>query len=195
MPDLKTLLPAGVLLAAMLGACASPPARFYALSGSVAPLEEAAASRSGIAVAVGPVSLPALVDRPQIVVSTSANQVQFDEFNRWAAPLGEDIARVIAKNLAQALPAARVWPYAQGTRSTPDYQVRIDIQQFVSTLGDGVLIEALWSVRRVAGGAPENGRSLVREATAGKDVEALVAAHSRALAQVSRDIALALKSP
>jgi uncharacterized lipoprotein YmbA len=189
-----TLFTATAIALTFATSCASTPSRFYALS-ATAPASEVAGSTSSLSLAVGPVSVPALVDRPQIVVSTSANQVQLDEFNRWASPLAEEIARVIAANLAQALPSARVWPYGQSVQSTPDYQVRVDVQQFASTLGDAAVIEVLWTLRRVAGGEPKSGRSLVREATTGGDVDALVAAHSRALARVSGDIAAAIRVP
>ncbi len=182
---------APVLLVAIVTACSSPPARFYALSSPT----PSAGSASGPSVAVGPVVLPTVVDRPQIVVHTGANEVRLDEFNRWASPLPEDITRVIAANLAQELATGRVWPSSQSGQATADYQVRIDIQRFESTLGDAVLIEALWTVRRVAGDSSKNGRSLIREPTAGGDFEALVAAHSRALARVSRDIAVAISAP
>lgn len=195
MARLKTALNLAVLTVA-LAACASPPARFYALSSVAAPTaEKAVGSADRPSVTVGPVSVPALVDRPQIVVASSTNRVQIDEFNRWASPLAEEIARVVATNLARALPAARVLPYGQGTQSSPDVQVRIDVQQFSSTLGEAVVIEAAWSVRRLAGGTPSSGRSLLREPTNGGDFDSLVAAHSRALARLSAELAAVIGPP
>lgn len=195
----NTLAPLACL-AVMLGGCASPAPHFYALSGgadppvSTASTTSSAGTTTALSVAVGPVSVPELVDRPQIVVTKGANQVQLDDFNRWASPLRDDIARVIAADLAQELPGARVWPYAQSAQLNPEMQVLIDVQQFVSTLGDGVVIDVLWSLRSAGGEASQGGRSLVREATAGSDFAALVAAHSRALARVSADIAHAIRA-
>lgn len=179
------------LLLAIASGCASSPSRFYSLSA----VSAVAGSESTLSVAVGPVTLPALVDRPQIVVHSGANEVRLDEFNRWASPLADNVVRVLASNLAQELGTARVWPYGQATRSSADYQVLIDVQRFESSLGDGVLIDALWTVRPAAGGAPRSGRSQVREATTGTGFEPLVAAHSRALARVSADIAAAIRAP
>ena len=139
--------------------------------------------------------MPEVVDQPQLVVQVAANQVAIYEFHRWASPLKSEIARVIAANLAQELGTARVWCYAQATLPNPDYQVLVDVQRFDSALGDAVTIDALWTVRRAAGGAPKTGRSSVREPVSGAGFDALVAAHSRALAQVSRDIAGAIRSP
>jgi uncharacterized lipoprotein YmbA len=129
------------------------------------------------------------------VVQVAANQVAIYEFHRWASPLKSEIARVIAANLAQDLGATRVWSYAQTTLPSPDYQVLVDVQRFDSALGDAVTINALWTVRRAAGGAPKTGRSSVREPTSSAGFDALVAAHSRALARVSGDIAAAIRAP
>lgn len=66
-------------LTALAAGCGSTPAsRFYTLNSPATP----AATPSNVSVSVGPVSIPGAVDRPQIVVSTGANQVGLDEFNR-----------------------------------------------------------------------------------------------------------------
>ena len=65
---------------ALAAGCASPPSRFYTLSGATAN----ATSTEGPSIAVGPVSIPAVVDRPEIVVTIGDNEVWLDEFNRWA---------------------------------------------------------------------------------------------------------------
>jgi uncharacterized lipoprotein YmbA len=187
------LYPAVACLALLLAtACGSPPKeRYYALS---AEASAPAAGASAIGIAVGPVTVPEMVDQPQMVVQVAANQVTVYEFQRWASPLKIEIARVIAGNLAQELGTARVWAYAQTTLANPDYQVLVDVQRFDSVLGEAVTIDVLWSIRRAAGGAPKIGRSSVREAVFGAGFDALVAAHSRALAQVSRDIAGAIRA-
>jgi hypothetical protein len=62
------------------------------------------------------------------------------------------------------------------------------------TAGEGVALEALWTVRRAGWGAPKTGRTVVSESAGSAGYEALVAAQSRALAAVSRDLAQALRS-
>jgi len=179
----------------LLAACGSPPKeRYYTLTGA-ASTPAPAASASAASVAVGPVTLPESIDQPQLVVQVAANQVTLYEFHRWASPLKSEIARVIAANLARELGTTRVWSYAQTTLPSPDYQVLVDVQRFDSALGDAATIDVLWTVRRAAGGAPKTGRSLVREPASGSGFDTLVAAHSRALARVSGDIANAIRTP
>jgi uncharacterized protein len=177
-----------------LAACGTPPKeRYYTLSPASA--SAPAAGGSALSIAVGPVTLPEVIDQPQMVVQVAANQVAIYEFQRWASPLKSEVARVIAANLAQELGTTRVLAYAQTTLPNPDYQVLVDIQRFDSVLGEAVTIDALWSVRRAAGGAPRTERSSVRETVSGPGFDALVAAHSRALGAVSRDIAGAIRAP
>jgi uncharacterized lipoprotein YmbA len=60
--------------------------------------------------------------------------------------------------------------------------------------GEVVVIEALWVVHSTTGGAARPGRTLARETVTAGDYDALAAAHSRALATVSADIAAAIRA-
>jgi uncharacterized lipoprotein YmbA len=71
--------------------------------------------------------------------------------------------------------------------------VVIGVQRFESTPGEAALLDALWSVRRTKDGASQSGRTTLREASAG-GYDALAAAHSRALAQLSLDLANAIRA-
>ena len=52
----------------------------------------------------------------------------------------------------------------------------------------------MWVVRKTAGGPPSSGRTVAKEAVQGPGFDALAAAHSRALATVSADIAAAIQA-
>ena len=56
------------------------------------------------------------------------------------------------------------------------------------------LLEAVWAVRKTAGGETRSGRTIAREAVEGEGFDALAAAHSRALARMSGDIAAAIRA-
>ncbi len=175
-----------VLAFAIAGAsgCASPAARFYTLSAAAAADGRPTAH---YVVAVGPVSVPAAVDRAQLVLQTAPNRVSLDEFDRWAGPLDDGIASAVAQNLSVLLGTPNVVAGAV-PGADPAYRVRIDVQRFDSVPGKEVLVDAAWAVYP-ATGAPRGGRTVAREAVDGTDADALVAAHSRALATVSADIA------
>jgi uncharacterized protein len=174
------------IFAGLAAGCASTPStRFYTLSVAAAP----AATSSELSVVVGPVSVPAVVDRPQIVVSTGPNQVRLDEFNQWASPLQNSIARVVAENLVAMLGSPRVILSSQTLGAGIDYRAAIEVQRFESAPGEAAILDAVWTVSRAKDGRSLTGRTTVQEVTSDKSYDALAAAHSRALARLSQDIA------
>ena len=181
------------LVVATAGCSRSPRVTFYTLE-SAAQVETAAAGTAVPAVAVGPVTLPELVDRPQFVVRVAANRVEILETHRWAEPLKSEIPRLIAENLRRLLGSSRVSSYLHHAGADADYRVLVDIQRFESSPGEAVTVEALWSLRRVAGGTPVTGRSLVREPVGAEGYDLLSAAYGRALLSVSRDLAMAIRA-
>ncbi len=179
------------LAVALLAGCSSSPrATFYTLN--IAATNEAPAPLLN-SVAIGPITLPDLLDRPQLVVRASPNRVEILEIHRWAESLKSEIPRIVAADLSILLKPARVSSYPQNAGLEADYRVLLDIQRFEMIAGEGVGLEALWSVRRSDGGPPKTGRSKVSEPVGVAGYDALVAAQSRALAVVSRDLAQALR--
>ncbi len=178
-----------VILAAGCGS--TPSSRFYTLSATPAP---GAGMPSDLSLAVGPVTIPAVIDRPQIVVSAGPNQVRLDEFNRWASPLQSNISRVVADNLAAILGTPRVSLFPQTMSAAADYRVAILVQSFDSAPGEAATLDAVWTVSRAKDGKSQTGRTAVREAAPQGGFDGLAAAHSRALARLSRDIADAIQA-
>ncbi|MBV8055862.1 MAG: membrane integrity-associated transporter subunit PqiC [Deltaproteobacteria bacterium] len=188
MPDRKACLLV-IALAAVLPGCGTSASRFYRLDTTAAPNN---ASAVQTAVMVGPVSVPAAVDRPEFVVQVAPNRVEVEEFDRWAAPLDDSIARAVAGDLSVLLatPDVATAPLAD---FNPAYNVTINVQRFESLKGDAAVVDAVWAVRRAAGGKTRSGRTIAREAVQGEGFDALAAAHSRAIAKLSSDIAAAIR--
>jgi len=170
--------------------CSTAPARFYSLDSTATADSNPAAHAS---VMVGPVTIPASVDQPEFVVRVAANRVEVDEFNRWVSPLGDGIARAVAGDLVVLLGSPDV-AAAQLANFNPDYRVTIDVQRFESIRGDAAVVEAVWTVRKTAGGETRSGRTVAREPVQGQGFDALAAAHSRALTKMSGDIAAAIRA-
>ncbi len=188
----RTIRLAALLAVAALAGCgSSPKANFYTLgSGGLPPQASTAAPYR---IAIGQVSVPDMIDRPQIVTRAGANQVTIDEFARWAEPLKSELPRVIAANLAREVPGALVSTYPQSASMAADCKLQIEVQRFDSAPGDAATVEVLWTLRP-AKGESISGRAVAREATGGPGYDELVAAHGRALAAVSRDIAAAVRA-
>ncbi len=187
--------------------CGTPPQeRFYTLGeytlgeytrgehtrGAAAPLE-AIPGGAGYSVAIGPVTVPEGVDRPQMVVRASGHRVEVSELHRWAEPLKSEIPRVLAAHLRRELRTEQIATTDQGAGRAADYRIRVDVQRFESYLGKGVVVETLWSVHAAEAGS-RTGRSAVHEPAEGADHEALARAYGRALAKIAHDLAAALRS-
>lgn len=190
---IKAGLPAVCLLLALAGCSRSPRVTFYTLE-PAAPVEARSATAADPSIAVGPVTLPEVVDRPQLVVRVAANRVEILEAQRWAEPLKSEIPRLVAENLGRLLGSSRVSSHLQHAGGNADYRVLLDIRRFEAAPGESVTVEAAWSLRRTAGGAAKTGRSLVREPVGTNDYDALVAAYGRALLAVSADLAGAIRA-
>ncbi len=179
------------VIAALSAGCASTPhSNFYTLSPALKP----AAAAADYSVSVGPVTVPTAVDRPQIVVRVGPNQVDIDEFNRWASPLQSDIARVVAENLTLMLGTPDVTVFPQSTVAGASYRVVISVVRFDSVPGSAASIDALWTARRAKEDQSRMGRTALSVPTQGGGYAPLVAAHSLALEKLSEDVAEAIRS-
>lgn len=197
----RNLILPTVLAAAMtwLAGCSSPSPTFYALRADDATAATASTSpavptsAAALDVIVGPVTVPDMVDRPQIVTRNPDNTIQMNEFARWATPLKLDVGRVVAADLAQRLGTAHVSTF-DGASTPPVWRVRVDITRIDSVLGDSVTIDAQWVVRPPGHQALTLGHTVAHEQVTSQDYGALVDAHDRALATISADIAAAIRA-
>jgi uncharacterized protein len=183
----------GLCLLLLAGCASSPPSHYYvlnALSGD----GKAQSADSCASIGIGPVDLPEYVNRLQIVARSAQDEVLLGNFDLWAEPLSESVPRVLAENLSRLLCTKEIVLFPWKPSKAPEYRVEVGVVQMDGTLGGAVSLEAWWSVS--SGG--ENKTRAVRktrysEPVGGRDYTALVQAHSRALAALSRDIAAALK--
>jgi uncharacterized lipoprotein YmbA len=190
------LLPS-LLVLSLLSACIStPPSEFYILNslyGAEANLGFSP-NPKGLEVGFGPLDLPDYLDRPQIVTREGVNELTIDEFHRWGGELKSTVERIMAQNLSYLLDSERIWIYPWSANSRVRYQVRLDVLRMDGTLGKQALVRARWEILRGEGGETLDSRLSSRiEPVDGPGYRALVAAQSRALADISREIVTHLR--
>jgi hypothetical protein len=134
------------------------------------------------------------VDRPQIVTRNGPDEISLTEFDRWGEPLADGVPRTIAANLGVLLPNDRVALLPWAGMRAPQYQVLVDVARFDGTLGTGALLDANWRILGAEGKTLREARFAVSEPAPEPTYSALVAAMSRCLGGLSREIAAALKS-
>ncbi|MCS3803771.1 putative lipoprotein YmbA [Chromobacterium alkanivorans] len=129
-------------LLALLSACASPPTTFHQLR----PALPAAAATPvlGASVMVGPASLPAGLERPQLVVEDAAGNVELLDLQRWAGPLDRMLTQAVAADLSRALGLASVYAYPQPGMGGGDVRVLLDVRQLRLRPGRDASLEVAW---------------------------------------------------
>ena len=134
-------------VSALLTACASTPTNFYTLEAqSRPPVVTGTSSAKKTLIGIGPLTLPALLDRKGIVTRAENNTVQIAEFDQWAAPLQNNVIAVLSKNVAALQPDAIVRAYPWSVYGNVDYRVIIDITRFDTQLGKSANLEASWAI-------------------------------------------------
>jgi uncharacterized lipoprotein YmbA len=183
------------LLGLVLGGCAtSPPAHYYTLA-PLQPPGVQAASVPAFTVAVGPVINPDLLQRPQIATRTSEHQVSFSEFHKWAGTLADETKRVLVVNLNALLSGERAAVTTDDMAIDPDYRVVVNINRFDGRPGGSVWLNAVWTLKEQKGKmAIAVNQSVIEEPVSGQGYPDLVSAQSRAIGQLSREIAAGIAS-
>ena len=177
-----------------LSACASAPLHYYTL---VAPSAEVAgtlpAAASALPFELLPVSLPAQVDQPQLVVRDGAQGMLLLNGERWIAPLGDELRSALAADLVRTLHSRDVTGLPGNDQ--PRLRIRLDVRHFDSQPGSYALIGGTWSMRMVNGAhaGAVTCTSTVREPV-GPGYAALVQGHQRAIAALAAQMAVAARA-
>jgi uncharacterized lipoprotein YmbA len=187
----------GAVVVLLFGCATTAPSKFYtlhALTNEVAG-ERAVNVQDAVGVGIGPLSLPALLDRPQIVTRTSSHELRFAEFDRWAEPLDQNLYRVLTENMSILLNTDHVYAYPWKSSAKIDYQVAIDVIRFDVTSDGEASLVARWTV--YGGEGREvllKKKSHFKESASAKDYHSLVSALNKTLEDFSHEVAESIKS-
>ena len=190
---LNTFL-ASLCLALLAGCGVTKPSRYYLLTPAEAQTAGAVRTPSP-AVGIGPVSFPAYLDRPEIVLRTGDNELNYAVTDRWAEPLKTAFNRTIAENLSIMLPTDHTvvhpWP-----RSTAlDFQVIVDVTRFDADAGGSVILTAGWELIRFSDSSVmQRSKATYTETAGSTGYPSIVAAQSRVVERLSLDVAAAINS-
>jgi uncharacterized lipoprotein YmbA len=142
------------------------------------------------AISVGPIHLPGYLDQDQLVTRISQNRLSLSENDRWAEPLEDNIARVLAQDLSMLLRTDEVDVHPWPGRQRPTYQVEIEVLSFETDTAGTAHLVGRWFLRDVA-----RRQTIAEKETrlttsgAGTSTEQSVASLSKALGDFSVAIA------
>lgn len=183
------------LVGILLSACTSPPAvRFYILES----LSQTAPSHIEISrqrsIGIGPLAVPAILERKQIVTRLPGNAVQIAESRQWASPLQDNLLQALTRNLSSLQSGNIVRAYPWSVHGTVDLQVIVDIIRFDTTLGESVNLEANWTIKNEkTNGILKNGRSVINHSLSDSSYPGTVRALSKILGEFSQELSISIQ--
>ena len=179
-----------LLVAVLLAGCTSPEPSYYTL----APVRGAEAAGGPALVELRQPSIPGTLDRSDIVRANSPYQLKLNGGERWAAPLGDMIGRVLAQDLTSRLPGSSVFTSSGAITAEPNATVEVDIQRFdADTAGPITLLAQAAVTRGRARDAARTQTIRLSVTPPGPATADLVAAMSNALGQMADQIAAMLR--
>jgi uncharacterized lipoprotein YmbA len=185
--------PMVLMLVALLAACAGPRDHFYTLSATQPPTAAATAPQADTPQADAPrnivtllVRVPSALDRPELMVHRSYNEVQVLEHERWLGLPSDQIAQTLALDLEARRPDLWVGRTAPGGAAAT--RIVVDIVQMTVTSERRALIEAQWQVRAAGSTSDTIGTAVLEEpleAGGGSGNAAIATAFSREVAMLA----------
>lgn len=185
-----------VALCLALAGCLSPrkdDSKFYVLS-PVGSDSGAAVSTRPILLGLGPIKLPAYLDRQEVVTRIAANRLELSSTDRWAEPLDVDFTRVLAQDLSSDLGTQRITFFPWYSSTHVDFQVKVDVYRFEASQDGKVDLTAHWQVLDGLGKLLTARDSSYSETAKAGDPGDSAAAMSRALGSLSKEIASTIQA-
>jgi uncharacterized protein len=129
----------------LLCACAtSRPDHFYILSAQ--PQAAAQPTTAPTTPVVLKVTLPSLVDRPEMILNTSADGVAVLEHERWGAPLPDLVVQTLGQDIERRRGDLFVGGQGAVRPNGAAVKITVDVVQMTARQGDRVSIETHWRI-------------------------------------------------
>lgn len=144
MRTLRWIIP--VVMVSYLTACgSSPPTSYYTLDPVYADATQV--DLGELRIGVGSFDFPDLLDRPQIVLRGTGNEVILNEFGRWADDLDRRFQAVVARNLVVAAGTDHVYEHPWRENFDVDYRVLGIVDQFSADTSGVIRLKVRWVVQ------------------------------------------------
>lgn len=137
-----------VVIVLQFGCGSTKPSRFYVLTPMVDAEAERAQSNisSDISVGIDQLKFPDFLLRPQIVTQSSANKMDYAEYDRWAESLDENFSRVMAENLSKLIPTENVYVFPWKSSTVIHYRLTFAVTQFSMEADKNISLIVFWSI-------------------------------------------------
>jgi uncharacterized lipoprotein YmbA len=185
-----------IFLVVLLTGCrgTTPPVNFFALNAAYPKdsMAEGIAKSNELTIGLGPLVLPEYLDRSQIVTRKGLNQLEVNEFHRWAGTLEGEFFRVLTENLSALTGTDRIEIYPFRGHFEPEFIIGLKVFAFEGSLGESARLHCVWTLSGPGDSVAETFSTLIVESAPG-GFESMVSAKSKALGQLSSQIAKEIK--
>ena len=186
--SIKTAL-LGAACCALMACGTEPVTRFHSLL-------PAPVGRAGMTAPVAvaptwellPVKVPAQLENPQWVVRLADDTIALLEYDRWIAPLAEEMRAAVALRLTAAFAAA-----SSAIALDKPWRLLIEVERFDAALGRAVHLEASWLLQAGEGKAPALRCRAAFTQPVGAGLPALGAGQRAAIEALGDAVAVSLK--
>lgn len=189
---------AALVALALATACLgrSPEVRHFVLG--VEPLAPAEQGAPEVSVLVGPVRLPAYLERPELARLRASGELELDGRNRWLGGFEANFLRATSLGIARRLGSAQVVTHPSKAPFPIEYTVRLHVDDLVAEADGGLRVRIRWALIGPVGRGTEplSGppparlfRFEERIAGIGNSPEDRVRAHETVLAELATRIA------
>jgi len=192
--------------AALLSACSSVPTHYHSLTQTQEtshPPQDGPGGidcRSDSATAADPtrpigtlllahLAVPPEADRMQLVLHKTPTRLALYETERWATPLRDQISILLIDNLRARLPQLSITSDPLLTGTGEPVQLNVDIEELDALAGKEATVRARWRLSDAGNTASRAGTCTARQPLQNTEIDALVLAWSRALADISSALA------
>jgi uncharacterized lipoprotein YmbA len=182
----KTACRIGIVAsAAVIAACASQPDHFYTLN----VLPEAVRTAMPTLHVRLAVSLPPLVDRPEMVLNTPPNGIVILDHERWAVALSDQVTATLARDLEARRGDVFVADRRFDQAASPPVTIKVDIARMSAQRGGHASIAALWRMVDPRTGGDQMGSAVFEAPVNGDGYGAVAEAYSQTLSALADRLA------
>ena len=171
----------------LLAACASAPDHFYTLS-TLPDTRRGTPPTPSVHVLLH-VTVPPLVDRAEMVITTSQNGILVLDHERWAGPLSEQVSQTLARDIEQRRGDVLVGDRGFDQTASPPVTLRVDIVRMTALRGGLATLEAHWRIVDASVGLDQLGSEVFEAPAAGGGYTAVAQAYSEDLGALADRLA------
>ncbi len=178
------------LLTSCLGGLFEPkadPTEFYLLSASKTP--KTVDVKGNTIINVLPISVPAYMNRKQIVVKSDDGKVDMLEFSRWAEPFQNGLTRVLLADLVDKSPNFNIYSYPSIVDG--GLNLRVFVYECIGNIGGDFELSGKYQLDSVDGKI-HIAKDFSINTKSGDDIKSYINVIDNSLEQLSKEIAISI---